>query len=394
MHDSKRQNRKRVLVVMHSTDIGGSQRNAVELASEVRKHGIDVSLMAWRMATDRYDHISPYAQHYGMRVRVVRFTPSRFTRMAITSEIAEDAKCDLIHTYTQDTWGTIFWGPARFGRLPMISLQYEMTTDARTPSRIPLIVGTQYQHLEASKRPGATYLLRVPVDLERDKPSNISLSQDKVLRIVIVSRLSDTMKQKGIEVAIQAMPLLPDKTVLEIVGDGNAENELKRLGRAINLQLQRQAVLFRGAATEPQPHYQKADIVIGMGGSASRGLAHGKVLIVIGEQGDSAVFTPDNADQLYSTSFWNNSECADPVEKLAASIQHLANDHTLRSTLGTFGLQFARDHFALTMIGQQLAGIYAETIRSHRKRDWWLDAIEQPQKKILFKMKEHSMSLQ
>ena len=45
----------------------------------------------------------------------------------------------------------------------------------------------------------------------------------------------------------------------------------------------RQVVLLTGEIADPRPAYAAADVVVGQGGSALRGMAFGKPLVVVGE---------------------------------------------------------------------------------------------------------------
>ena len=53
----------------------------------------------------------------------------------------------------------------------------------------------------------------------------------------------------------------------------------------------RQVVLLTGEIADPRSAYAAADVVVGQGGSALRGMAFGKPLIVVGEEGFSELLT-------------------------------------------------------------------------------------------------------
>ena len=77
-----------------------------------------------------------------------------------------------------------------------------------------------------------------------------------------------------------------------IVGDGAARPRLAQLAEETNAEIGRQAVVLTGMLLDPRPAYAAADIVVGMGGSSLRGIAFGKPVIIVGEKGFSAPFTP------------------------------------------------------------------------------------------------------
>ena len=54
-----------------------------------------------------------------------------------------------------------------------------------------------------------------------------------------------------------------------------------------------------GAMVDPRPAYAAADVVVGMGGSALRGMAFAKPVIVVGEKNFAEVFDQDTAQGFY-----------------------------------------------------------------------------------------------
>ena len=52
-----------------------------------------------------------------------------------------------------------------------------------------------------------------------------------------------------------------------------------------------------GALRDPRPAYAASDIVLGMGGSALRGLSFAKPLVMIGERGFARLFTPETVPE-------------------------------------------------------------------------------------------------
>ncbi len=58
-------------------------------------------------------------------------------------------------------------------------------------------------------------------------------------------------------------------------------------------------MVLTGAMVDPRPAYAAADVVVGMGGSALRGMAFGKAVIVVGERNFAEIFDPDTAERFY-----------------------------------------------------------------------------------------------
>jgi len=225
-------------------------------------------------------------------------------------------------------------------------------------------------------------LVSPPVDVERDDSASVSgegfvaslgLPQDQ-LRVVMVTRLDRQMKALSVALTMSAVERLAALgVVLVVVGTGDAEAELRELADAINHRQGRRVVVLPGAMSDPRPAYAAADVVVGMGGSAARGLAFGKPLVVCGEAGWFRTFTPETASSLFRSSFWSNEAMPNPVEELAGNLTKLIANRELRRDLGRFGRAFAVERFGLPAMAERLAGIYAESIRTHRRRDWWRD---------------------
>jgi hypothetical protein len=114
---------------------------------------------------------------------------------------------------------------------------------------------------------------------------------------------------------------------------------------------------------DPRPAYAGADIMLGMGGSALRTLAHGKPLIVIGERGFARIFEPATVDYFYRFGFFGNRPSNDPVGHLAAQLQAVLGEER-RHALGEFGLAEVRARFGLDASVEKLEAIYRDSIQA------------------------------
>ena len=263
-----------ILVLLNSLEMGGAQKNAIELADAIRRHGYSPTLMAWNLPDDTNKSMLEIASQRGLAV-VVRDRPSRTLPAAdIVAQLARQQRSQLVHSYGW-TMFAAFWGPARWGRIPLVSTVYEMLVYGGPPYRSPLIFGTEYQSRLAHRR-GPTYLIPPPVDTHYDDPALFQPPpKDGVVRLAIISRLAEEMKARGVETAIRTLDRLPKNVQLIVTGDGDAAPRLRQLGESVNNCLGRDAVRFSGNAVDARPFYSEADIVPGMGGAAARALAFG-----------------------------------------------------------------------------------------------------------------------
>ena len=136
---------------------------------------------------------------------------------------------------------------------------------------------------------------------------------------------------------------------LVIVGDGRASNKVAERAAKANAIAGRQVVLLTGEIADPRPAYAAADVVVGQGGSALRGMAFGKPLVVVGEGGFSELLTPDSAS-IFLRQGWYGlgpGSLGSGVPALRLALERLIGSPELRRQLGAFGRQLVLDRFSL-----------------------------------------------
>lgn len=365
--------RTRVLVHLNSLDLGGTQLCALDFAEALVPYGYDSHLIG-PLPEVAGPSLLDVAGERGIAVHPYREPGTVLAHSRILAKRADEIDAALVHAY--GTWGAprpIYWGPSLFGRRPWVLTMYEMSLHHSVHRHMPMVVGTEYLLEECVDRPGLTTLISPPVDMERDRPPEHEPSGPGV-GIVIVSRLEDNMKSTAVSAAIGAVEVLADPDVtLTVVGGGPAEERLRADGAAVNARLGREAVRFTGAVADPRPAYASADIVLGMGGSAARGLAHGRPLVVQGENGWSQVFTPETAAGLARNSYWSPEVVESADVMLAENLRGLVADRELRHRLGRFGRDFAEQRFGLEAMTRRLAEVYDRASGAYSARSWFAD---------------------
>lgn len=374
---------RRVLVSINDLGLGGTQLNAIDFARSCREHNIESVLVAFRETLPPGPSLLDVARREGFEIQLVNHGSNIIASSQRLVEIAKREQVDLVHSYGGRWTRLAYWGPHRFGRIPMVSMVYDVTVPDEVPRYAPMITGTRILLEEYQDSwPSPVYLVSPPVDTDRDTPTvdasgfvdELGLEPDAP-RIVIVCRLAESMKALTVDEAIRSLRHLErQRPQLVIVGDGDAADRLRALGDEVNRELGRQAVVFAGALDDPRPAYSAADVVIGMGSSAARGLAYAKPLVVSGEYGWYRAFTPDTADDHFRYSFWSDQKMDEPVKELANILADLLDDEQRREELGRFGREFAEKNFGLAAMTERLVGIYDETIERHgdqRRRRWF-----------------------
>ena len=358
----------------------------MDLAAGVRELGYDSLLVGPADSRPEGPSLFDVAAERGIRLEAIDRPTTTWSGARNLSRLAVEYGADLVHAY--GTWSIrpAYWGPCLLARRPLVMTVYEMQVDPVVYQAPPLVVGTGYLVDDLCDRHGPVTLISPPVDLVRDDAAAVPTARflhDHGLaaghiRVVIVSRLDGEplrpVKTTAVEAALHAMDRLrPDDVDLVVVGTGIEEPRLRRMGDMVNARLGRRACVFIGPMSDPRPAYAAADVVLGMGGSAARGLAFGKPLVVSGEYGWLRTFTPENATAVFRTSFWSEERMADPTDELVREVAPLLASADQRDRLGRFGRTFAVSNFGLTAMSERLAAIYERARSGYRNRDWLYD---------------------
>lgn len=251
-------------------------------------------------------------------------------------------------------------------RVPMMVSDMTMNVTRILPKSLPTTFGTP-ELVDQARAAGRRQveLILPPVDVTQDAPGAVDpqplreqcgVAPHEIV-IVTVSRLADFMKAESllrtIDVVRKLGRELPVRFV--IVGDGAARAQLEQLATQTNAELGRPAVVFTGALIDPRPAYEMADIVVGMGGSALRGMAFGKPVVVVGERGFSSAFGPETADFFYYKGMYGIGDGNPDNAQLAAAIRALATDGEKRARLGEMSRAFVAEHYSLETVSARLA---------------------------------------
>jgi glycosyltransferase involved in cell wall biosynthesis len=260
-------------------------------------------------------------------------------------------------------------------RVPMVASDMMMDFTRVLPKSLPTTFGTP-ELVQRAKATGRSQveLLLPPVDVYRDAPGTVDAKafrreygiSDEEIAIVTIGRLDINMKSESIYRTISAVRDLGRRIPLRyvVVGDGTARTEFQRRVHDANAELGREVVTWTGALLDPRPAYAAADIVIGMGGSALRAMAFEKPVIIAGEQGFSALFTPEAAKVFYYRGMYGSGDARTDSGSavLASQIRELAENAEQRAQLGQFGRDFVVRDFSLEVVSTQLAAFCRQAV--------------------------------
>lgn len=355
----------KIITYAHRLEIGGTQINAIELSAALRDlHGCEVILFATpgpllRMAQERNLRFVAAPDGY------VHPSPAR---MAALRELVRAERPDVIHAW--DWWQCLdaYYAAYLPWRIPLLATDMMPTLARVLPKQVSTTFATP-EMIDIARAAGRRHvdLLLPPIDVQANSPNAVHAVDarlfrmqygldDSHLNIVTVSRLAEWMKSESLIRTIESVRVLGQTAAvrLVIVGDGQARGKLEQLANQVNSELGRRAVVFTGALLDPRPAYATADIVVGMGGSALRGMAFAKPVIVVGEAGFSAPFNAETAPQFLHTGMYGIGDGAAGNKLLTQQLADMVANRDWLATLGLFGRRFVESHFALEVVSQRL----------------------------------------
>lgn len=355
----------KILVFAYDLVFSGVTVNTIELAAALRdNHGHEVVLFA------APGPMAKLAEEKGLRflpapAAHLRVHPSP-TRMRALRDVVRRERPALIHVWDWMQCLDSYYVEHLLMGVPLVVTDMSMTLQRLLPKGIPTTFGTPELLNQARAEGHRTLkLLLPPVDVHQNAPNAVDPQpfrkrygvDNTGITLVTVSRLDTHMKSESLYRTLDAVSALGRNLPLRliIVGDGEERANLERLSDKINAELGRTAVVMTGALIDPRPAYAAADIVVGMGGSALRGMAFGKPVIIVGAAGFSAPFTPETADSFYYKGIYGVGDGSSGSARLAGDIRCLAERPEQLPALGEFSREFILRHFALETVSESLS---------------------------------------
>lgn len=348
--------------------------NAIDLAAALRdRHGFDVTFFATR------GPMVKLVEEKGLRyveAPDARFHPS-FTRMRALRQVVRNLRPNLIHAWDWyqclDAYFSVFLPM----RVPLVVTDMMMSVNGVLPKRLPTTFGTPELCDQASAQGRRKVeLMLPPIDVEHNSPQSVSSTAFRLkygirtneILIVTVSRLTEWMKLDSIIRTIKAIEQLGREFPIRFVlaGDGTARQKIEHKAASVNEKLNRQAITLTGAVLDPRPIYNAADIVVGMGGSALRGMSFGKPVIVVGEQGFCELFGPNTADSFLYHGIYGRGSGEPGCQSLVRKCRGLIEQPDRRLSLGEFSRRFVKEHFALAAVSKRLAAFCEQSALMER----------------------------
>jgi glycosyltransferase involved in cell wall biosynthesis len=233
----------RVLHVHRIRGIGGSERHLLALLPALAERGFEPVLVG--LDDPAWDP----ADFYGaLRVPAVRIPAPRDLDPLLLARLVREARADVVHTHLvhADVYGAV---AAKLRGARLVSTKHNDD---------PFRVGP-FRHVEQGLARITDRIVAISDALRRFTVERVGVPAAKVETIhyglddlpepwgenppdgvprdarvlLAVSRLTP---QKGLDVAVRALPLLPQETVLVVLGEGPERTELERLAQELGVE--------------------------------------------------------------------------------------------------------------------------------------------------------------
>jgi glycosyltransferase involved in cell wall biosynthesis len=376
----------RILTCLHTMEVGGSQINGIELAGRMAALGHEAVVYG------PDGDLRPLVAELGLDWEEA---PEKGPRLSVRSmarlrRIVRERRIDLIHAYEWAPTMDAAFGPHLIDGVPVVTTVLSPEVPDFVPAAFPMVVGVVELLEEESRRRPTLHLIEPPVDTELNAPVADAARtaelrarfdvQDGEIAVVTVARLVVDLKREGILAAIEAVGVIGDEHRLRliVVGDGPVRGELQAAADRVNAGRSRELVTLTGQMLDPRDAYAVADIVLGMGSSALRGMAFAKPLVVQGEKAFWRLLTPESLPFFLDGGWYSLGDGVDGPGRLAGILAPLAADAELRERLGALGREVVVERFSLAAAARIQAAIYAEAVAARSTLPRRLRALSHP----------------
>lgn len=333
---------KRLLIITDEMEVGGTQRQIVELARHIDRHAFSLSLLYFRNGSPYVDEL----RNAGVEVTCIekrwKFDPRFFFRLC---RFLRKGDFDLIHgfSFTAESWGwlaNLVSGNACF--IGSVRSVYEWFSPMHWA--VKRLITLNSSALIANSHAGADHaayrmgirrqavdvvhnVIRVPkFDLQGAPP--VHDREGEAARIVFVGRL---VHHKNLVCLLRAFALLGERHLtaqLDLVGDGPKRNELDALARQLGIESR---VNFHGEQADVGPFLGSADIAVftsyreGLSNAIMEAMSVGLPVITSNVGGNSELVTHEHSGMLFPS---------DDHETLASMMSELLANDEKRQILG------------------------------------------------------------
>ncbi|WP_222267523.1 glycosyltransferase [Modestobacter marinus] len=359
----------KILVYPHSMEIGGSPLNAIESAAHVEQAGHEV--LVFVPDGPLLSRVRELGLEYH-RAPVTGTSPS-LRNMNRLIELVRTRAIDVVHGYERMPVLELAYGPHLLLGTPMVATTMDMTVKKFLPRHVPLTVGTQELVETARARHAEVHLMEPPIDTDLNAPSSdprsarqqFGVADDELLLSIVCRITTHLEKVHGVLEAIAAVDELAERfpVRLLVVGDGADLPRVRAAAAPVNDRTGRETVIVTGELLDPRPAYDAADVVLGMGSSALKGLAFAKPLVVQGPSGFWVLLTPESAPLFLDVGFVGNRP-GGGTPALVDILRQVLPDASARQELGDYGRRLVVERFSLPPAAALEQRLYSRALSS------------------------------
>lgn len=352
----------KVLVYPHQLVMGGSQINAIELAAAVRGRGHDVTVTA--PPGPLVPMIAGLGLDYVPTPVVSDFPSARTARHL--ARLSRRLGADLVHAYEWRPAIEATFGPHLLSRTPLLVTVLSMQVPGFLPRHVPLVVGTRELAGQQGEQGRRVHLMEPPIDTARNRASDGAAARarwgfaaDEIVVSVVCRLTHELEKLEGVLAAMDAVEMIAERWKLRLLvaGGGEGLDEARRKAAAVNGRAGRALVVVAGEMLDPHDAYDAADVMLGMGSSALKGMAFSKPLVVQGTAGFWRLFEPASTGLFLEQGWFGHG--GGGATALAPLLDRLAGDPALRRGLGRLGRALVQRRFSLDHAADRLVDLYA-----------------------------------
>jgi glycosyltransferase involved in cell wall biosynthesis len=153
-----------------------------------------------------------------------------------------------------------------------------------------------------------------------------------------------------------------------VAGEGVLLSSLRERAARINAGAGNRAVLhFVGpifGAEDLNRFHNYGDLVVGHGRGVLEAMACGKPALVLGENGDGELITPQNVENVAHFNFSGRHlrQRSAPVDPLAVTVTRVLDDGEALARLGTFSFEYVKTQMDARLGAAQLAAVYQRAL--------------------------------
>ena len=368
----------RILICYPWLDLGGASNTAITVAKGVKERGHDVVFFTKTggMYEERLKKLdipvisAPSHKFlplmYHLNLKAYRLFCDTLDRYSI----------DLIHTFHYNHYYLSLFAAAKRDIPVVFSAVWYMqeTPFPEYPGRVTFVArefldkarNTIGKHSrEMTVLPNRIDLGMFHPDIDHTDFSRRFDLPDSGWKIVFMSRV-DSLKFGSLSHAIEAIRLVAlkgNRVTLVIAGDGSYFGDLKFRAEKVNEEIGHEVIKLIGAVLETPELLSWADIVFGIGRCAWEGMACGKPVFVVGENGFAGMAAPENVDELqyYNFAGRNIREPVDPG-LLADRVEKIMGSEETYNKLAQFSTKYVMENYDYRAGAVKFEQIYEKAI--------------------------------